>query len=219
MRLLLRSTFRTLACTVDTPSRQKQTCVCFCARLFVSLTAPKIGRSAKTQINLPSHPAYSYLLANVMNETFLSFPLGDDRPRTRGVRRTPFRRSGIRLPLQPKIRAGHPQPYRMDGDGVARLHRHVHPVALLRPCTRSGTAGTFHPLPEPLPATVLRLPAADPREVADAAGNRSDGNGIQYAQRPDAGRLDLLRLPPPATTTVGSHVPTSGSAVRCSSPA
>ena len=44
----LRPTFRIFGCALDTPFRQNRTAVCFCARLFVSLTE---NRTAGTTWN------------------------------------------------------------------------------------------------------------------------------------------------------------------------
>ena len=52
INLTLPSLIRIFDCVLDTPSRHNQACACFCARLFVSLSSPKILPLGNVQINL-----------------------------------------------------------------------------------------------------------------------------------------------------------------------
>ena len=111
-----------------------------------------------------------------------------------GLRCPAFFRSRIRLSLQPQIRAARAQQDRLGADGVARIRGYVRAVAALRKDVGSRAADALRALSGPLPATGVHLPAAHARRVENAARHRRDGHVLQHAQRPDAGRVDLLRL-------------------------
>lgn len=116
-------------------------------------------------------------------------------PGPRGLHRPPLLRGRVRLPLQPAVRPPDPQQNRMGPHGVPGLHPHVRAVGHVRPHGTGRPPHALPPLPGPLLPALVHLPAAHPRQLEDAPRHRPHGHGIQHAQRPDAGRLDLLGIP------------------------
>ena len=125
---------------------------------------------------------------------FRHFPDRHGRHRPGGLHRPALSGGRLRLPVQPPLRPPRAEQGGLDTDGIPGLHPHVRAVGRIGPHVGSGAAGALPALRGALLPALVHLSAAHARQVEDAARHRPHGHALQHAQRPDAGRLDLLRL-------------------------
>ena len=87
------------------------------------------------------------------------------------------------------------QPTRLGAYGSASVRGHDHTLGRIAAHAPHGSIGHVSHFPAPLFPTLVHISTAHTRQQPHAAEHHDHGHGVQYTQRPDAGRMDILRKP------------------------